>query len=76
MVVEEVTDPKKEISLAELRKESRGGGRHGDCGAEAHGCTRAHRGTDAKQVILQKVREAERDTIFNEYHTRVASWSR
>jgi N utilization substance protein A len=25
----------------------------------------------AKQVILQKVREAERDTIFNEYHTRV-----
>src|SRR5712672_672720 len=25
----------------------------------------------AKQVILQKVREAERDTIYNEYHTRV-----
>jgi N utilization substance protein A len=25
----------------------------------------------AKQVILQKVREAERDTIFNEYHNRV-----
>ena len=24
----------------------------------------------AKQVILQKVREAERDTIFNEYHNR------
>jgi N utilization substance protein A len=24
----------------------------------------------AKQVILQKVREAERDTIYNEYHTR------
>jgi len=25
----------------------------------------------AKQVILQKVREAERDTIFNEYNGRV-----
>src|SRR5260370_22358514 len=25
----------------------------------------------AKQVILQKVREAERDTIYNEYHNRV-----
>ena len=25
----------------------------------------------AKQVILQKVREAERDTIYNEFHTRV-----
>ena len=25
----------------------------------------------AKQVILQKVREAERDTVYNEFHTRV-----
>jgi len=25
----------------------------------------------AKQVIVQKVREAERDTIYNEFHTRV-----
>ncbi len=25
----------------------------------------------AKQVIMQKVREAERDTIFNEYNGRV-----
>ena len=25
----------------------------------------------AKQVIFQKVREAERDTVFNEYHNRV-----
>src|SRR5882762_8648026 len=27
--------------------------------------------TVVKEVILQKVREAERDTIYNEYHTRV-----
>src|SRR6266566_4396966 len=64
-VVEEVTDPKKEITLAEA-----------EIGTEIV----AAKPTDvlgriaaqtAKQVILQKVREAERDTIFNEYHTRV-----
>src|SRR5882762_869587 len=27
--------------------------------------------TVVEEVILQKVREAERDTIYNEYHTRV-----
>src|SRR5438034_1877850 len=71
-VVEEVTDPKLEISLAEARKPNPSG----DIGSEILSA----RPTDvlgriaaqtAKQVILQKVREAERDTIFNEYHNRV-----
>src|SRR5713101_6263972 len=72
MVVEEVTDPKKEISLAEAKKKNPE--------AEVGTVITAPKPTDvlgriaaqtAKQVILQKVREAERDTIFNEYHTRV-----
>src|SRR5260370_40464998 len=72
MVVEEVTDPKKEIGLAEAKKKNSAA----EVGTEI---TEA-KPTDvlgriaaqtAKQVILQKVREAERDTIFNEYHTRV-----
>jgi N utilization substance protein A len=72
MVVEEVTDPKKEISLAEAKKKNPA--------AEVGTEITAAKPTDvlgriaaqtAKQVILQKVREAERDTIFNEYHTRV-----
>ena len=72
IVVEEVTDPKKEISLAEAKKKNP----EAEVGTEIV----EPKPTDvlgriaaqtAKQVILQKVREAERDTIFNEYHTRV-----
>jgi N utilization substance protein A len=72
MVVEEVTDPKKEISLADAKKKNPAA----EIGTEVV----ATKPTDvlgriaaqtAKQVILQKVREAERDTIYNEYHTRV-----
>src|SRR5216684_9076031 len=71
MVVEEVTDPKKEIGLAEAKKKNPAA----EVGTEIVEA----KPTDvlgriaaqtAKQVILQKVREAERDTIFNEYHTR------
>src|SRR6202140_4678510 len=70
-VVEEVTDPKREISLADAKKKNPGA----EIGTEIQ----TNKPTDvlgriaaqtAKQVILQKVREAERDTIFNEYHTR------
>src|SRR5690242_2978291 len=70
-VVEEVTDPKKEITLAEAKKKNP----EAEVGTEIV----AAKPTDvlgriaaqtAKQVILQKVREAERDTIYNEYHTR------
>src|SRR5882757_7887248 len=72
LVVEEVTDPKKEISLADAKKKNPAA----EVGTEILG----PKPTDvlgriaaqtAKQVILQKVREAERDNIYNEYHTRV-----
>ncbi len=71
-VVEEVTDPKKEMTLAEARKYNPD--------VEVGGEILIVKPTDvlgriaaqtAKQVIMQKVREAERDTIFNEYNGRV-----
>jgi N utilization substance protein A len=71
-VVEEVADPKMEISVADAKKKNPG--------AEVGTEILTAKPTDvlgriaaqtAKQVILQKVREAERDTIYNEYHTRV-----
>ncbi len=71
-VVEEVTDPKREVTLAEARKL--------DPTVEVGGEILSTRPTDvlgriaaqtAKQVIMQKVREAERDTIFNEFNGRV-----
>src|ERR1700739_4988969 len=71
-VVEEVADPLREVSLAEARKHNPG--------IEVGGEVTEPKPTDvlgriaaqtAKQVILQKVREAERDTIYNEFHTRV-----
>src|SRR6202451_1884817 len=71
-VVEEVADPLREISLADARKQNPS--------IEVGGEVTAEKATDvlgriaaqtAKQVILQKVREAERDTIYNEFHTRV-----
>src|SRR5262250_648505 len=70
-VVEEVTDPLREISLADARKQNPA--------IEVGGEITETKPTDvlgriaaqtAKQVILQKVREAERDTIYNEYHNR------
>jgi N utilization substance protein A len=72
-VVEEVTDPLREISLSDARKRSPE--------IEVGGEVVETKPTDvlgriaaqtAKQVILQKVREAERDTIYNEFHTRVS----
>ncbi len=71
-VVEEVADPTREISVAEARRKNPS--------AEVGTEILTAKPTDvlgriaaqtAKQVILQKVREAERDTIFNEYHSRV-----
>ncbi len=71
-VVEEVADPKRELTLAEARKY--------DPAVEVGGEVLIPKPTDvlgriaaqtAKQVIMQKVREAERDTIFNEYNGRV-----
>ena len=71
-VVEEVQDPVKEISLPDARKI--------DPAAQVDGELRIPKPTDAlgrisaqtaKQVILQKVREAERETVYSEYSNRV-----
>jgi len=70
-VVEEVTAPAREISLEEARAI--------DPAVELGGVIRFPKPTDilgrisaqtAKQVIFQKVREAERETIYNEYSGR------
>src|SRR6202045_3299861 len=72
IVVEQVTDSNKEVSLTDAKKKNP----EVEVGSEII----LAKPTDvlgriaaqtAKQVILQKVREAERDTIYNEYHTRV-----
>src|SRR5271169_4557219 len=72
VVVEDVSDPTREISLNDARKSNPA--------IELGGEVTQGKPTDvlgriaaqtAKQVILQKVREAERDTIYNEFHTRV-----
>src|SRR5207253_9259394 len=70
-VVDEVADPKNEMTLSEARKVDP----HLEVGGElltpkptaVLGRIAAQ---TAKQVIMQKVREAERDTIFNEYNGR------
>ena len=71
-VVETVQDPDKEISLTDAQ--------HMDPAAQLETEVRFPKPTDAlgrisaqtaKQVILQKVREAERETIFSEYSGRV-----
>src|SRR5258707_8357194 len=71
-VVAEVADPNKEISLEDARKIR--------ADAEIDSEIRFPKSTDAlgrisaqtaKQVILQKVREAERDNVFSEYAGRI-----
>jgi transcription termination/antitermination protein NusA len=70
--VEQVEDPLSQITLDEARRI--------DPAAEIGGELRTYKPTDvlgriaaqlAKQVIFQKVREAERDTVYNEYIGRV-----
>ena len=71
-VVEEVADPVNEVTLEQARKL--------DPKAELGGAVRIQKNADAlgrisaqtaKQVILQKVREAERENIFAEFSGRV-----
>jgi transcription termination/antitermination protein NusA len=71
-VVETVQDPAKEISLSDARKT--------DPEAQLESEQRFPKPTEAlgrisaqtaKQVILQKVREAERETVYSEYSNRV-----
>ena len=69
---EQVEDPNLQITLDEARKV--------DANAQVGGEVRFYKPTDvlgriaaqlAKQVIFQKVREAERDTVYNDYIGRV-----
>jgi len=69
---DQVEDPNLQISLDNARRV--------DPNAEIGGELRTYKSTDvlgriaaqlAKQVIFQKVREAERDTVYNEYIGRV-----
>jgi N utilization substance protein A len=69
---EQIEDPTNQITLEQARRL--------DPNAEAGGELRIPKATDvlgriaaqlAKQVIFQKVREAERDTVYNEYISRV-----
>src|SRR5213075_1217021 len=68
---EQIEDANLQITLADAKKV--------DPNAEVGGEVRFYKATDvlgriaaqmAKQVIFQKVREAERDTVFNEYNHR------
>jgi N utilization substance protein A len=71
-VVDDVTDPAREVTLREARR--------ANPNAEVGSEVRIPKNTDAlgrisaqtaKQVIFQKVREAERETVFQEYSHRV-----
>jgi len=71
-VVEEVSDPKKEISLSEARRANAQLQVGGELlTAKPTAVLGRIAAQTAKQVIMQKVREAERDTVFNEYNGRV-----
>src|SRR5271165_1665547 len=69
---EQIEDPNAQITLDEAKRV--------DPAAEVGGELRTYKATEvlgriaaqlAKQVIFQKVREAERDTVYNEYIGRV-----
>src|SRR5712672_445506 len=70
---EQIEDPATQITLEDARKV--------DANVEVGGEIRQYKSTDgvlgrisaqlAKQVIFQKVREAERETVYNEYIGRV-----
>src|SRR5260221_7826015 len=72
IVVEEVTDPKKEISLAEAKKKNP----EAEVGTEIVAVKPTDvvgrlAGQTANQGILQKMRGGQRDTKLNEDHTPV-----
>jgi len=74
-IVEEVTDPGKEISIAEA-KEIYGADAEVEVGYQIEFPKRTDvlgriAAQTAKQVIFQKVREAERENVFAEYNQRV-----
>src|SRR5690606_24467002 len=73
-VVEEVTNPATEISLEEARKENPDAS-IGDIVEEAHEVTSFGRvaAQTAKQVVLQRLREAEREVVLAEFEDKIGS---
>jgi N utilization substance protein A len=71
-VVEQVADPVREISLEEARRINPEAQIDGEIriAKPTEGLGRISAQT-AKQVILQKVREAERETVYSDYVSRV-----
>ncbi len=73
-VVEEVADPEAELALAEAKKIDRAAKVGGEVelfiSLDEFGRIAVQ---TAKQVLMQKVREAERDRIFDEYKDKVGA---
>jgi N utilization substance protein A len=71
-VVEVVTDPRAEISLTEARVSdpTYNVGDLFEIEADPHEFGRIAAQT-AKQVVIKRIREAERDLVFDEYYSRV-----
>jgi N utilization substance protein A len=72
-IVETVEDPMKEISLKDAKKIDKKAELEGEIKEEVFPPAEYGRvaAQTAKQVILQRLREAERDIIFNEYQSKV-----
>jgi N utilization substance protein A len=72
VVVEKVTDPDTQISLTYARQELDGEAEPGDSlGAKVDASTFGRIAVQtAKQIIIQKVKDAERDNVYEEYKDR------
>jgi N utilization substance protein A len=72
-IVETVEDPMKEISLKDAKKIDKQAEMDGEIKEEVFPPAEYGRvaAQTAKQVILQRLREAERDIIFNEYQSKI-----
>src|SRR5262249_9195365 len=70
MIVEEVQNPREEVSLAEARAK-RPDAEVGETVAYETASASAGRiaAQTAKQVVLQRLREAEREVVYDEYHS-------
>jgi len=69
-VVEEVTDPSTEISLAEARELDSEAQIGDSLGVKLNTDFGRIGAQTAKQVIIQKVRDAERENVYNEFKDR------
>ena len=70
-VVEEVTDDRKELTLADAKKRDPNAQLDGTVEIEITGRSGGRIAAQtAKQVVMQRLREAERDLVFEEYTAR------